>query len=154
MDTKTIINEINNINEQINILKSKIEEKNKNRLQIMELCPHEIVFKYNDNFPRKMIIDGTYYCPACSKTIKCIDKNQIINTSFNNSKVIPLLNLSLIGNEDTYDTIKNEVYSNLDFYYSSDTTIDEMSLKMEEVLKDKQNIYNKKEVIKRYIYKK
>ena len=124
------------------------EEEKKVRLlvdqmeEIMNDCPHEIVFKYIDNHPRKMCIDGKYFCPACAKTIQCIHEEDRLETPFKNSRVIPLTNLSLEGSQDIYYTIRNEVYDHLDIYYNPAYSDELLSLRMESLLEDKQVDYN------------
>mgnify|MGYP007069917306 CR=1 FL=1 len=118
----------------------------------MNLCSHEIVFGYSDNHPRKMMIDGSYYCPACGKLIRCYDHDDLLQGSFKYSKVIPLDYLFLYGTNEMLQTLRDEVFSNMDFYYSPDSSVDLLSHKMEDVLKefsydyckDKQFLKNKK----------
>lgn len=141
METRKIFEETGKIGNEIGRLREKIEDLNTKYLEMTELCPHEIVFKYNDNHPRKMIIDGTYFCPACGKAIKCFGMDQIYDTPFKDSRIIPLPNLSLLGTPEVHRMMRNEVYDNMDTYYDPIVSIQELSLKMEEKLVDLQTRY-------------
>ena len=139
MEPKEIFDESKKLNEEIEKLKKQIENINLQYHAMMEFCPHEIVFKYNDNYPRKMIIDGNYFCPACGKIITLSKQSNISSTQFKNSRVIPLVNLSLFGTPEVHNTIRQEVYSNVDYYYDKNRNVEEMSSKMESILQE-QNI--------------
>ena len=149
METKTIFEEAKKLDNEINNLKKQLEKNNNKYLEMMELCPHEIVFKYNDNYPKKLIIDGSYFCPACGKTVKCIQEDEIQNTVFKDSRIIPLPNLSLFGTINLYHTIRSEVYQNLNLYYHSDLSNEELSSRMEELLKSQEMKYEKSNKILR-----
>ena len=112
---------------------------NKKHMEIMEACPHEIVFACKDNHSRNMIYDERYYCPSCGMTIKCLDKNELMKTSFKSSRIIPLTDLSLSDSEELYNFIKNEVYNNMNLYYNDIIPTEQLSLIMEELLKDSQD---------------
>ena len=141
MDTKKIFEETGKIGNEIVRLKEKIENLNTKYLEITELCPHEIVFKYRDFHPKVIRIDGTYFCPACGKSIRCFGMNQIYDTQFKDSRIIPLTNLSLLGTPEVHQIIRNEVYSNMELYYDPISSIQELSLKMEDILKEHQYQY-------------
>lgn len=150
METRKIFEETGKIGNEIGRLREKIENLNTKYLEMTELCPHEIVFKYNDNHSRKMMIDGTYFCPACGKAIKCFGIDQIYDTQFKDSRIIPLTKLSLLGTPEVYRIMRNEVYDNMDTYYDSIVSVQELSSKMEDILKDKQYEYeNPKKVLKK-----
>lgn len=141
MDTKKVFEETGKLENKINRIREQQEEVNKQCLEMMKICPHEIVFKYVDNHPRMLMIDGTYFCPACGKTIKCIHPEQIKESSFKDSRVIPLTNLSLFGTSEVHRIIRNEVYQNMELYYNSASVVEELSDRMEELLKDKEQRY-------------
>lgn len=147
METRKIFEETGKIGNEIGRLREKIEDLNTKYLEMTELCPHEIVFKYNDNHPRKMMIDGTYFCPACGKVIKCFGIDQIYDTQFKDSRIIPLSNLSLLGTPEVHRMMRNEVYENMDTYYDSIFSVQELSSKMEDILKDKQYEYENPEKV-------
>ena len=150
METRKIFEETGKIGNEIGRLREKIENLNRKYLEMTELCPHEIVFKYNDNHSRKMMIDGTYFCPACGKAIKCFGIDQIYDTQFKDSRIIPLTELSLLGTPEVYRIMRNEVYDNMDTYYDSIVSVQELSSKMEDILKDKQYEYeNPEKVLKK-----
>ena len=88
-----------------------------------------------------MVVYGKYYCPACGKTIMCYKNGQIKETDFKDSRVIPLTNLSLVGTPQLHNTIRNEVLDNMDFYYDYIIPDEELSSRMEEVLKNMQDDY-------------
>ena len=105
-------------------------------------CPHEIVFKFNNNRPRKKPIDGYYYCPACGKKLLFYTAEAFQYSVFKESQVIPL-NLSLNNDEETLNAISWEVSKNADLYYSSILTTEEMSARMEAKIADEEYDYNK-----------
>ena len=146
MNNKMIFEESGRLGNEIKIEKQKIEKLNEQCLELMDICPHEIVFKYINNHPRKAVLDGNYFCPACGKSIFFLDKEKLLESDFKKSRVIPLINLSLIGSKEVYSAIRREVYDNLDLYYSKDIDTEILSEKMEELLQDKQ--YNYKDGIK------
>ena len=148
MNTNQIIKKSVELEKEKNRLKEKLQKINIDCNKLMEECPHELVFKYNDNHPRKMIIDGNYYCPICSKNIELIFKNQYLDTCFKDSKIVYLDGLSLVGDTKTLLKIKQEVLNNIDFYYNS-KDINEIRNKMEDALKDCQYNYR----VKRKIFK-
>ena len=141
METRKIFEETGKIGNEIGRLREKIEDLNIKYLEMTELCPHEIVFKYNDNHPRKMMIDGTYFCPACGKSIRCFGIDQIYDTPFKDSRIIFLSNLSLLGTPEVHRIMRNEVYQNMELYYNHELDIEELSSRMEEILKDIEQRY-------------
>ena len=86
METKRVFEETGKLGSEIHRLGKQLERVNKQCLEMMELCHHEIVFKYAYNHPRMLMIDGTYFCPACGKTVKCIQKEQLKESSFKDSR--------------------------------------------------------------------
>ena len=149
METKKVFEETGKLGYEIKKLGNLLEKVNKKCFEMMELCPHEIVFKYNDNHSRLFMIDGTYFCPACGKLIKCYIKEHLNETAFKDSRIIPLNNLSLIGTSDVHHTIRNEVYENMDLYYDCNVSTIELSSKMEQKLIDKQCLYESPVKIKK-----
>ena len=153
MKTKDVFDETIKLEDELIKIQERINLLNIKRENIMKLCQHEIVFKYNDNFPKKKIIDGNYICPACGKLINCIRKEQIEKSDFKNSRVISLVNLSLIGTKEVHSIIKNEVSNNMDFYYNKEISDEELSSKMKLLLQDKQCEYNSSQMVLRKINK-
>ena len=141
MDTKKVFEETCKLDNEIGRLHRQLDSVNMKILGLMEACPHEIVFKYTDNHPRKALIDGSYYCPACGKQVNFVVEGQEL--PFKTSRIIPLTNLSLVDSSDLYYTIRSEVYMNMDFYYNPDTPIEELASSMELLLEDKQTKYEK-----------
>ncbi len=142
MEIKDIFDETNKIGNEINRVNDYIKKLEEEYLKVTEICPHEIVFKYNDKLPKIMIIDGSYYCPACNQTIRIIKKEDLIDSPFKDSKIIPLTNLSLLGTPKTHAKIRDEVYSNIDYYYNPSINTDELSSKMESILEEEEYYYN------------
>ena len=143
METKKVFEETKTLEDKIMELRSLLAELNLKYKDVVEECHHEIVFKYNDNDPRKMIIDGNYYCPACGKLIKCLNKGDKNKSVFKYSRVIPLKELSLRSTKEVLEAIRTEVYNNMELYYDNDIKETTLSSKMEELLKDKQSEYQR-----------
>ena len=143
METKKVFEETGKLGYEIHKLGKQLEKVNIQCFKMMELCPHEIVFKYTDKQSKMLSIDGKYFCPACGYTIKCIQKEQIKKSEFKDSRIIPLTNLSLLGTSEDYHSIRNEVYQNMELYYNPEIDIETLSNKMEEILKNKEMRYKK-----------
>ena len=141
MRTTKVFEETNELGEEIVKVNELLANLYLKHEIIKELCDHEIVFKYLDNHPRKKKVDGNYFCPACGKTIRCFGDEEINETNFSNSRIIPLNNLSLLGTKEVYQAIRNEVYNNIDLYYNPHVTIQELSFRMENLLKNYQVFY-------------
>ncbi len=141
MDTKKIFDETSRIGSEAAIERRKLEHLNKEWLRLISICPHEIVFKYMDNHPYKALIDGSYFCPACGKILDHLTVKQFNESDFHNSRVIPLTDLSLLGTKEVFQSIRKEVFDNMELYYNPENSIEELSLKMEDVLRDQQYDY-------------
>ena len=141
MKTIDIFNKSSKIEEKRRELEGQLNQLETDQIILGELCPHEIVFKYTDNFPRMLNIDGTYYCPACGKSIRVLHKKDFMDSPFKKSRIIPLTNLSLMGTNEVYTTIKQEVVSNIQDYYDPEMPVEELEYRMEMVLEDKQIKY-------------
>ena len=98
------ITETQSINLDQNEIESQLKDIDERSVVMRALCPHELVFRYTDKHPRMLIIDGNYYCPACGKTIRCMEEG-LPNTRFNNSRVISLPNLTLLGTKKVHQII-------------------------------------------------
>lgn len=139
MDTKKVIEINDNIrkvrDKEIEYLKSISEYMQ----EIMLECPHELVVKIHNNHPRKMLIDGSYYCPACDMMLFNFSSyRKLAETQFKDSKVLDLVELSLLCDKDTLDTIKAEVLKNYDAYLNGCDLDD-----LKELLKTKEYNYDK-----------
>ena len=141
MDIKKIYDETGKICVEQNKLRERIYKLNQYLDAIATQCSHEIVFKYNDNNPLKKYFKESYFCPACASIVHCFYKDELFQTEFKNSRVIPLINLSLKDSNKVNETIRNEVYGNLDYYYNRNIPIEELSSSMEEKLVDLQTRY-------------
>ncbi len=149
METKKVFEETEKLDNKLKELNKERKEINLGFAKMIEVCPHEIVFKFNDNSSRKMLIDK-YFCPACGKALQITRENIIENTPFKESKVIPLNNLSLLGTNEDYQTIRNEVLSNFDMYYDPNANIEELSKRIEELLTETQyNFLSEKRLLKK-----
>lgn len=149
METKEIFEETGKLGNEIKKIHKKLDNINLNIINLMKICNHDIVFKFRDNHPRKMLIEGRYFCPACGKSEKTSYYTNIKDTSFCNSRVIPLDNISLLGTPDDLQKIRIEVYNNFDFYYNKEIDTSALSKKMESEMKDNEYDYNKeKKLIK------
>ena len=89
----------------------------------------------------KIFFKESYFCPACASTVHCFYKNELFETEFKSSRVIPLTDLSLKDSNKVNEAIRNEVYGNLDYYYDRNVPIEELSSNMEEKLVDLQTRY-------------
>lgn len=134
MLTKDIFEKSFRLDNEMEKAQEKIGEIDLERLKVMSLCPHEIVVKYSNNKHKKIFIDECYFCPACGKYLRCFSKNQIKESPFKNSRVIYLNSISLLEIEKIFHIIRNEMYSNIDFYYNPNIDIQELSKTMEELL--------------------
>ena len=141
MDIKKIFEETEKIGEKQNKLRERIYQLNQCLDAIAAQCSHEIVFKYTDKNPRKNFFKESYFCPACASTVHCFYKNELFETEFKSSRVIPLTDLSLKDSNKVNEAIRNEVYGNLDYYYDRNVPIKELSSNMEEKLVDLQTRY-------------
>ena len=50
MDTKKVFEGTGKLGNEINRLRKQLEKVNKQCLEMMEICPHEIVFKYTSPY--------------------------------------------------------------------------------------------------------
>jgi hypothetical protein len=150
METKDVFEKSSEYGNKIKQLRKEMEDYAKKCTELWNECNHEIVFKYNNDHPRMMIIDGDYFCPACGQTIECIHSVDIIKSPFKNSKIIQLSNLSLYTSKELYSDIRGEVYFNYDFYYNPETDVDDMQNKMENVLMKYDSPYDVKRLYKKF----
>ena len=141
MNTREVFEKIDSVEEELDELQKKLEQKEEEFSEAMDSCGHEIVFKYKDDHPRLLNMEGCYYCPACCKTVMCHGKYKLKDSVFKNSRVISLTNLSLIVTKEVSDIIRSEVLDNYELYYNPNTPIEELTTRMEELLKDEQYVY-------------
>ncbi len=107
----------------------------------MRVCPHELVFKYNNNHSRINEIDGNYYCPMCRKSIGTHSMDFFYTSDFKDSRIIKLDNISLEGNSTNLSLLRQEVFDNYEFYYGSSCTDDELASRMENALRGTKETY-------------
>ena len=88
METKEVFEKSSNYGNEIKRLRKEMEEYAKKCTDLWDKCNHEIVFKYNDSHPRKMPINGYYFCPACGRTIECIYDTELKVSPFKKSRII------------------------------------------------------------------
>lgn len=137
------------LDRKIDRINSQLEHIKLKREALKELCTHDIVVKYHDDFPRKISYSSTCYCPACGKLIKCCYQGQEKETDFKKSRVIDLKNISLIGADDVHMAIKQEIISKLDLYYDECVPIETLASMMEMSLLDIQTKYDASSAILR-----
>ena len=153
MESKKVFDETERLKNEITKEKEKLNKLLKLNLEMMNLCNHEIVFKFRNNHPSKAPIDASYFCPACGKKLLLFKKNNFKELEFKNSKVVSLTNLSLFGTSEVFDIIRNEVYNNIDLYYNNNISTEELANRMEALLKEKQIKYKSPELILKNIKK-
>ena len=61
---------------------------------------------------------------------------QLQELIFKDSRIISLTNLSLFGTSEVRHFTRNVVYQNMELYYNPELDIEELSNRMEEILKD------------------
>lgn len=145
LSTKEVFETTGGYGREIARLHQRLNAINTKCFAMMGRCQHEIVFNYNDNYPKMLITDGYYYCPACGQTLHPYSKELLAESSFKDSRVIPLPNLSLFGTSDVRKAIRIEVYDNMEFYYDSNIPTIELTARMESVLKSKEKRYERPE---------
>ena len=138
MDTKKAFEESGRLGNEVTKLRRELEHVNMNILKIMDECPHEIVFKYHDPTPRMLAFDSRCFCPACGKTLNFLSINDIEKTEFRNARVIPLLHLAPSLRSESYRAIREEVYTNMDLYYDPNSDIEELSTRVDNILRNMQ----------------
>jgi len=141
MQTKTVFEKTNVLIDEVEESKKKIKALKEEITQVAAECPHEIVFKFNDNHPKKIKVEGNYFCPACMSSLRCYERGQREQSIFEGSRVIPLTDLSLIGSRRLYHMIRQETLENQDFYYNFELPTIELTMRMEEVLKKEEDYY-------------
>ncbi len=141
MKTKTVFEKTTALISEIEETNKKIKELNDEVTTVSSECPHEIVFKYNDNYPKRIKVEGNYFCPACMTMIRCYERGQREESQFKGSRIVPITDLSLKGTRKLHFMIRKEVLDNIDFYYNYENPTVELSMKMEEVLKKEEDYY-------------
>lgn len=144
MELRKYFDETANIENELTEARKKYEELIDKYHTVRKLCTHDIVFKFVDNQPRLAPVEGNYFCPACNLVIQFAEKGQIENSKYKNSRIISLPNLSLRNGKNLHKAIRQEVYENLELYYSKKIDEDFLSKKMEEVLITQQIDYSEK----------
>ena len=142
METKNVFKSVDDLNKAINRENERIKVLNGRLKSLIDVCPHEIVFKFNCNHPRRIPIDGYYFCPACYSTVTCYSKEDLTNTIYRGSRVIHLSNISIVGSPQIYSIMRGEVFQNFDTYYDPNTPSEELQSKMESVLETLQYDYD------------
>lgn len=77
------------------------------------------------------------------------DSKKLVESSFSSSRVISLDNLSLICDKETLQGIRSEVSDNMELYYNDDISDYFLSIRMEEILKDREYKYNSPMVLRK-----
>lgn len=123
-------------------LANKYKELRQKFLELSKECNHDVVVKYRNNHPRKMLLDGHYYCPACEKVFTFESYKEFENSEIKNSDVVDLTELSLVGDDETLRVIDSEVI--LNYNYGMPNNMGELSKKISMTLKDYERDYNRK----------
>ena len=139
MKTKKVFEETARLGNEIINERQKLERLNLERLEMMNKCTHELVFKYFDNRSKRSTIDGNYFCPACGKIIVCNESEQILDSDFKESRIIPLMDISMVGTKEEFSLIRSEVYYNMDYYYNPSLDWKEIASKMESIIAEQQH---------------
>ena len=149
MNTKDVFKRINRLNDESYVVEQLVKRINDDYNETMELCPHELVFMLHDNHPRKMHIEGVCFCPACGKMATIYDSKKLVESPFSSSRVVSLDNLSLICDKETLQGIRSEVSDNMELYYNDNISDYFLSIRMEEILKDREYKYNSPMVLRK-----
>ena len=107
---------------------------------LMKKCSHQLVFKWNDNEVHKVGNIYKCFCPVCTKTIDIIpnfDIYSIEKSVFKRSKVVEIKSDKSEYEFNYYRFVEDEVLSNMEYYYNSDSTIEEMSEKISDKINNK-----------------
>lgn len=142
MDSKKAFEKTISIGNEIIKKHKELNNLNLEAQKVMDKCSHDLVIKYNDKVPRKLVIDGYYVCPSCGRTHECIDPNDFEKTPFKHSRVIDLTSLSLEATKELYMAIRKEIYYNFDYYYNPETKVEELQERLEKLLKKYEVNYN------------
>ena len=121
MNTKEAFEKRNRISRDFDRINKERNELYMLDDQLKRDCPHEVVVLFNDKNPRKKLIAGNCYCPACSRMIRVVKMEDLPKSIFGKSTVLDIRELSLIGDERTLMVIREDMYRNLDLYYGSMT---------------------------------
>ena len=124
------------IKERKNLFKQRLKlERDGKKLRwkehkLKKKCSHELVFKWDSNEFFKVGKIYKCFCPVCAKSIDIIPNSNmqsIEKSAFKRSKIVNI-NSSKSENEfNYYKFVEDEVLSNMDYYYNSNSTIEEKS---------------------------
>ena len=98
MDEEFLCTSIDVIDEEIEILESKLEELYDKKAKLQELCPHNVVFRFKDSGLYKVGIVYNYVCPICNMS-KRLSGYNLDDSPFNNSNIIDLDEAFVLNNE-------------------------------------------------------
>ena len=139
---KEIINLKNEIKELEKSLNDKINELKQRRLNLQNICKHNIVLKFDDKMPHKVGTIYTCTCPICDKVASFYLDRKIEESEFKNSKLIDLTKLD--GEEacKLYNLIVNYILENYSYFYESDTNSFELEKSIYQFLKKEDAMEN------------
>ena len=137
--------ELENQKEELNHAYREVKAEEQ---ELMNECSHDIVFQFHDNAPRKMLLEGTFYCPVCGFIQQISTKEEFKKSNIQDSRIIPLTNLSLVGNPETLEKIREEVWNKIEYYYNPNISIQELSNTMMNQLQEYQVDLNKRYIKK------
>lgn len=127
MNNREILESRKKIEKEINALNLKRDLLKIKKQQLQKSCPHQLVFKFNDNARHKVGPIDICFCPICLKIENVYAYHLIDKTSFKNSKIVEISVQELSG---VLDIIEKEVCSNLNYYYDSSIAKEELALSM------------------------
>ena len=110
-------------------------------------CPHDTVFELADNFPRKIGIITTCYCPACGRIEKIYKTHELEKSSFKNSQIISLKEFNHINQREVLKIIQKEVLNSI-IGNNGETSMEELSERIKSKLTP--NPVKKKKLLKNY----
>ncbi len=116
MSIKDIFKKRKQINEGFERVNHELVKLYAEDEQLKKDCPHSLVVLFNDNNPRKKLIAGTCFCPACNLKLQIAKDENLEKSVFGKSEIIDVRRLSLIANSETLNAIRDEIYNNIGEY--------------------------------------
>ena len=116
MSIKDIFKKRKQINEDFERINHELVKLYAEDEQLKKDCPHSLVVLFSDDGPRKKLIEGTCFCPACNLKLQIVKKEHLKKSVFRKSEIIDVRKLSLIANSETLNAIRDEIYNNIGEY--------------------------------------
>ena len=121
------IQTINSDKKRLELLLSTMNDKISD---LKEVCSHDLVLRFMIYKTHPIEQSCDCYCPACGKKEIIYNEYGMDNSSFKDSKIVDLKELSYNDYHDYFDDIIEFVFNNYEFCYSSDSNEDEISKKI------------------------